>query len=136
MTEPTPSQGDPKVLVVGSNPILRHGIAEYFRLMGLSTAIREASPADSLASVPAANWTLIVLDLEGTPDLGILPVLRATVPTIPVLVLKIRGRGANAQCILAGGATGCLTKDSPAAVWTQAFKAVAGGGTYCPFEAD
>lgn len=136
MTELTPSKSGPKVLVVGSNPILRHGIAEYFQLMGLATAISEASPADALDTLSAANWAFLVLDLEGTPDLGILPMLRAEAPAIPVLVLKMSGQGPNAQALRAAGATGCLSKSSPAALWTEAFKTLAVGGTYYPSDAD
>ncbi len=136
MTASMSSGAGHSVHVVGSNPTLCRGVADYLRLLSPTTAISEATPEAALEALPTAAWQCVVLDLEDTTDLGILPQLRAARPAMPVLVLGVSGRGASAQAVRAAGAAGYLAKASAAVLWEAAFAAVAAGRTYYAADAD
>ncbi len=136
MTASMSSVAGHSVHVVGSNPALRRGVADYLRLLYPTNAISEAAPAATLEALPTTSWHYIVLDLESTADLGILPQLRAARPGMPVLVLGVSGRGASAQAVRAAGAAGYLAKASAADLWEKAFVAVAAGSTYYAADAE
>jgi DNA-binding NarL/FixJ family response regulator len=131
VTEPEHAPSGLKVLVVGVDPILRRGVAQYLRLTLSSVAVGEASSASEVLEVVRASaWDLIVLDLEGTGDLAPLYQLKRAEPAVPVLVLNVDRAAANAEAAFAGGAAGYLSKGSAAPEWRAAVETVARGAMY------
>jgi DNA-binding NarL/FixJ family response regulator len=120
-----------KVLVVGDDPILRGGIAQYLRLINSSARVSEASSGLEVAGVAGDSaWDLIVLDSEGTGDLARLNHLKQAQPDVPVLVLNLDATPADARAAIAAGAAGYLGRGSPVREWQLAVETVVAGGVY------
>jgi DNA-binding NarL/FixJ family response regulator len=131
MSERAPAPSGLKVLVVGRDPILRGGVAQYLRLTLSSVTVEEASSAlEGLLIFGAAAWDLIVLDLAATRGLEPLIQLKLAIPDVPVLVLNVDPTPESVQEARTAGAAGCLNKGSPAPEWRTAVEIVARGGTY------
>jgi DNA-binding NarL/FixJ family response regulator len=131
MTEPAPAPSGLKVLVIGEDPILRWGIAQYLRVTLPSATVGEASStSEVLEMVRASAWDLIVLDLAGARDVAPLNDLKRAVSDVPILVLNVDPAPANAKAAIAAGATGYLSKGSAAPDWRTAVETVARRGLY------
>jgi two-component system invasion response regulator UvrY len=128
MTKPAPAPSGLKVLVIGADPVLRRGIAQYLRLTIPTVTIAEAlSDSEGLEMVRASAWDVIVLDMSSTSELALLGQFKVAKPDVPILVLHVDPAPANATAAIAAGAAGYLCKGSPAPDWRTAVETVARG---------
>jgi DNA-binding NarL/FixJ family response regulator len=125
MSEPAPAPSVLKVFVIGADPVLRSGIAQYLRVTLPAAMVAEAlTDSTGLETVRASDCGVIVLDLSGTGELAMPVHLKGAKPYVPILVLNVDPSPATAQAALAAGAAPYLSKGSPA------VETVARGGFY------
>ena len=120
-----------KVLVVGNNEVLRHGIIQFLNTLDFSLNAGEASFESVVSDTTAdIDWDLIALDLEGGGDLSILKRINEVWPRVRILVLNSGNTPADVKAAFAAGASGYLAKNGPVQDWRDAFATVAAGGDY------
>jgi two-component system nitrate/nitrite response regulator NarL len=120
-----------KVLVVGSNSVLRRGIVQFLHTLDISLSAGEASFESVMSEfVGDFDWDLVALDFEAGGDLAILKRIREVRPKIPMLVLNSDYTPSDIKAAFAAGASGYLGKSSPVQAWRDAFETVAAGRIY------
>jgi len=102
-----------RVLVVDDHAIVRQGMRRILSEADVASIGEAATAAEALALIGAEHWDVVVLDV-GLPDrsgLEALKEIKATHPTLPVLVLTVFGEEPYAARALKAGAAGFLTKE-------------------------
>ena len=136
MTKHAKPSVDLKVLVVGNNGVLRHGIAQFLNTLDISLSAGEATFVSVLSEmIGDSDWDLIALDFEEGGDLAILKHISEVRPGMRMLALNSHNTPADIRAALAAGASGYLGKSSPVQAWRDAFEIVAAGGRYPPVSA-
>lgn len=105
---------NPRVLLVDDHPVVRSGVKQ--ELAGTGVIVDEAGSAEEAADrLREAAYDIVVLDitLPHRSGLDLLKELQRDRPELPVLVLSMHPAAQFARRVLAAGAAGYLTKDSP-----------------------
>jgi DNA-binding NarL/FixJ family response regulator len=121
------------VLLVDDHPVVRTGVKQ--QLAGTGITVEEAGTADeALARLRAGRCDIVVLDITmpGRSGLDLLKDLRRERPALPVLVLSMHPAAQFARRVLAAGAWGYLTKDSPPGELSRAIAMLRAGQRYIP----
>lgn len=102
-----------RVLLVDDHPVVRQGLRLLIEREKDLTVCGEAEDAPTaLRLIQERKPDLVVVDisLKGGNGLDLLKDLRATVPTLPVLVLSIHDENVYAERVLRAGARGYIMK--------------------------
>jgi two-component system, NarL family, invasion response regulator UvrY len=125
-----------KILVVDDHPIVRAGLR---RLLAEETAFEMQEAADgreALAAFREHHPDLVILDLSmpGRGGLEVIARLKLEDDGVRVLVLSMHQDAVYAMRALRAGATGFISKNSPADRLLEAIRRVAAGQTYIEHE--
>ena len=121
------------VLLVDDHPVVRNGVKQ--ELAGMGVIVDEAGSAEeAVEHMRARPCDILVLDitLPGRSGLELLKYVRRTQPHTPVLVLSMHPAAQFARRVLAAGASGYLTKDSPPGELARAIARLRSGQRYLP----
>jgi len=111
--QPPAARGRKRVLVVDDHPLMREGIAQWIRRApDLEVCGEAGSAAEALALAAKTRPDLVLTDiaLPGRDGLELIKDLRASHPSIPVLVLSMHEESLYAGRALRAGARGYLMK--------------------------
>ena len=115
-----------RVLVVGSDPLARSGIAAMLAgRPGVAVAGQAGADEDVAGAAEVYGADVVVWDLGADPALG---VERLSAPALAPVAALLGGASAAAQA-WAAGARGLLHRDTPPELLAAAVVAVAEGGT-------
>lgn len=121
------------ILLVDDHPVVRNGVKQ--ELSGMGVTVDEAGSAEeAVEHLRAKPCDILVLDitLPGRSGLELLKYVRRTRPRTPVLVLSMHPAAQFARRVLAAGASGYLTKDSPPGELARAIARLRNGQRYLP----
>ncbi len=121
------------VLVVDDHAVVRQGLRHILgQTPDLEVGGEAANGAEALRQVREHEYDVILLDisLPGENGVDVLKELRAASPQLPVLVLSMHSGEQYAVRSLEAGASGYLTKGSPAEELIAALRRVAQGRVY------
>jgi DNA-binding NarL/FixJ family response regulator len=102
-----------RVLVVDDHPIVRQGLALMIdQEPDLEVCGEAEEAASALAAIAATRPDIVLLDisLPGPDGIEVLKSIRATDPTLPVLVLSMHDESVYAERALRAGANGYIMK--------------------------
>ncbi len=126
-----------KILVADDHPMVRTGLrallSERYSLSDIGEA---ASGAEVLQALQAGTWDLLILDLN-MPDrsgIDILREVRATFPTVKVLVLSVLPERQYALNVIKAGASGYLPKECAPKDLLDAVRVILQGRRYVSTE--
>jgi len=127
-----------KVLVIDDHALIRDALRRVLKELRRDAAVLEASSAAEALEIIAkhADIGLILLDLN-LPDrdgFSLLAELRASHPTVSVVVLSALQDRANVVRALEAGALGYIPKSAKRKVMLSALELVFAGGIYIPPE--
>ncbi len=104
-----------RVLLVDDHPVVRRGLRELLSTAFPGVTIHEAGTgARAVGLIATEPWSLVLLDLS-LPDYSGLEVLRrirASKPTLPVLMLSMHAADRFARLAIAAGASGYVMKNA------------------------
>lgn len=122
-----------RVLCVDDHAIFRHGVKMLLLQYDRHMKIGEASTAEeAMRLLRETRWDVVILDLS-LPDrsgLQLLTEIRATQPSLPVVVLSMHADDEYAVRALRAGASGYVTKESAPDELTKAIEALLKGERY------
>lgn len=123
----------PKILITDDHELVREGLKRILLDRGAVRQVGEANNArEALELVRREKWSLVILDLT-LPDrsgLEVLKDIKATHPTLPVLILTILPEEQVAMRVLRAGADGFLSKGSAARDLIGAVNTILAGGKH------
>ncbi len=122
-----------RILLVDDHPVVRQGIKQVLSGAFHPALVGEAANAEEgMIEIRNTDWDVMVLDLSlpGASGLDLLKDLRRERPTLPVLVLSMHPPDQFARRAMNAGASGYLTKDSPATELVKAVGEVMAGRRY------
>ena len=126
-----------KILVADDHPMVRAGLrALLSERYSLSDTGEAASGAEVLKTLQSGPWDLLILDLN-MPDrsgIDILREVRATYPTVKVLVLSMLPERQYALNVIKAGASGYLPKECAPKDLLDAVRAILQGRRYVSAE--
>ncbi len=102
-----------RVLVVDDHPIVRQGLALMIdQEPDLEVCGEAEEAASALAAIAASRPDVVLLDisLPGPDGIEVLKAIRATDPSLPVLVLSMHDESVYAERALRAGANGYIMK--------------------------
>jgi DNA-binding NarL/FixJ family response regulator len=122
-----------RVFIADDHAIVRHGLRELLSSCGDMQVVGEASDGRQLLNVAeTVDCDVVILDLSLPRVNGpeVLKRLRASRPSLPVLVLTMYPEDQYAVALLRNGASAYLCKDRPSHELLDAIRKVASGKTY------
>jgi DNA-binding NarL/FixJ family response regulator len=122
-----------RVLLVDDHPIVREGLASRLELEGDMTVCGLAESAQEAMDLIGKSTPDIVvtdLSLSGKPGLELIKDIRATRPTLPILVLSIHDEELWAERVLRAGAQGYVMKAQATEKVIDALRRVLEGGLW------
>lgn len=128
-----PRKNTTKILMVDDHAIVREGLK---RILGgvadMEVRGEAATVTEALKLLRQQPFDLVLLDiaLPGKSGLELLKLLKAEVPTLPVLILSMYPEDQYAVRVLKQGASGYLTKETAPELLVHAIRKVAAGGRY------
>ena len=126
------------ILLVDDHPIVQEAVVGLLQATGsfskISTAISLAAAQGILQQ--DADYALILLDLELQDSAGTkaMTILRGLYSQIPMLIFSATATTETIVEAFKGGASGFVSKSTPASALLEAIKVVLGGGIYLPVE--
>lgn len=116
---------DHAVMLAGLTHLL--SAAPDLQVVGTATDGRQV-----LQAAESGGWDVLVLDLSlpRVSGLEVLRRLRATMPTLPILILSMYPEDQYALRMMGEGASAYLSKERPPEDVLAAIRKLAGGGTY------
>ena len=122
-----------KILIADDHAVVRGGLKQFLMAADDVAEVAEASTgAETLTMTRSNNWDALLLDIT-LPDLNGLEVLKRVKrerPDLPVLIFSMFSEDDFAVPAFDAGASGYLTKNSPASQILIAIRTVVGGGRY------
>ena len=126
-----------KILVCDDHALFRAGLTAALRDLSVETEVLEAADSDAaMAAIDEHEIDLLLLDLQlpGVDGWSTLRALRASHPTLPVVIVSASEDPADVRAALDAGASGFIPKNSPTPVMLAALEVVFSGGVYIPPE--
>lgn len=125
-----------KLLLADDHTLFRAGMKRLLDDLGEGVEITEAcNGAEVLRLVESrADFDLLLLDLNmpGLNGLEMLETLRRQSPETPVVILSAEENPATVRAVMAGGASGFISKTAHDEVMLNALRLVLAGGVYLP----
>ena len=124
-----------KILLVDDHPLFRGGLKYLLQSLDEHLELDEAgncSQAEALATQRAYDLVLVDLKMPGVGGLDALTVVRAALPSTPVVVVSGEDDPAVVRAAIECGAMGFIPKSSTPEVMIQALKLVLAHGIYLP----
>ena len=125
-----------KVLIADDHALVRIGLVSMLSKWQPHVEIQEAAnAAEVMTQVTGGSaLDLILLDLymPGADRCDLLVKVRATCPSVPVLVLSASESAVDAREVLGHGAVGFLSKSAPCELLLSVLDLILAGGTYVP----
>lgn len=104
-----------RILLVDDHAVVRSGMKQILHDICAPAEIGEAADAgEALAAVRDGRWDLVFLDirLPGRSGVEVLQQIKASRPSLPVLILSTYPESQYAVRLIRAGAAGYLTKDA------------------------
>ena len=122
-----------RLLIADDHTIVREGLKRIFaRTADIVVAAEAANAHEVLAQLQSDTFDLLLLDMS-MPDVrgtDLLTSVKATVPTLPVVILTMHNEVQMAARALKAGASGYIVKDSDPETLLLAIRKVSSGGRY------
>jgi DNA-binding NarL/FixJ family response regulator len=123
-----------RILLADDHALFRSGLSLVLQQLGPEVSIIEACNFDEALDQASSDLDLVLLDLnmpgmDGPAGLGR---IRASVATVPVVVISASEDVADIEQLLEAGAVGYIPKSSSSQVMLSALALVLAGGTYVP----
>jgi DNA-binding NarL/FixJ family response regulator len=122
-----------RVLVVDDHEFTREGVIRILMdNFSITKVIRAGTYEDAMEQIENGKFDFMILDinLPGKSGLEVLTSVRASQPSLPILVLSMVPVSQYARRVLQAGATGYMTKSEPAEEFLKAVRAVSQGLRY------
>ena len=122
-----------RVLVVDDHEFTREGVIRILTdNFSIAKVIRAGTYEDAMEQIENGKFDFMILDinLPGKSGLEVLTSVRASQPSLPILVLSMVPVSQYARRVLQAGATGYMTKSEPAEEFLKAVRAVSQGLRY------
>jgi DNA-binding NarL/FixJ family response regulator len=122
-----------RVLVVDDHPVVRQGLAELIdQTPDLRVCAQADNPAQAMAAIKESKPNVVVTDLslEGASGIDLLEAIKASYPTLPLLVLSMHDESLYAERALHAGAKGYIMKERPIQEVMIAIRKVIAGELY------
>jgi len=122
-----------RVLIADDHPVVRQGIKQILQdAPGISVGGEAKDGHETLRKVREGGWDGLVLDLNmpGPHGLDLFHQVKATAPTLPILVLSIHTEDQFAVRLLKAGAAGYVAKESVPDELVKAVRKICSGGKY------
>ena len=122
-----------RVLVADDHPVVRTGLERILAEQSGVTVVGEASDGDEVLTLlqqVAADILLLDVSMPGPGFVPLMQELRATHPSVRILVLSVHSEDQYALRALRAGARGYLTKDHSPEELVAAVRKVYRGGRY------
>jgi two-component system, NarL family, invasion response regulator UvrY len=122
-----------RVLVVDDHEFTREGVIRILTdNFSITKIVRAGTYEAAMEQIENGKFDLMILDinLPGKSGLGVLTSVRASQPSLPILVLSMVPVSQYARRVLQAGATGYMTKSEPAEEFLKAVRAVSQGLRY------
>ncbi len=125
-----------KVLLIDDHPLIIAALSDVIRSMVSHVEVKGVGSAQSAreALLQDPNMDLVLLDLKLGEDDGfeLLAEMRATYPSLPVVVVSASDRGSDVIRAIDLGAMGFVPKRASSDTLHEALKLVMSGGIYVP----
>lgn len=125
-----------KILVVDDHPLILEALHHVLKQLDAQVRVHDAQSAAQMDAMLRdhgdADLLLLDLGLPGTDGLALLSQVRASHPTIPVVVLSASDARDNVMRAIDLGAMGFIPKSSSNQVMLGALRLVLSGGVYLP----
>lgn len=122
-----------KILIADDHAVVRGGLRQYLtETPGVELVAEAKTGTEALDLVRKSDWDIMLLDIT-LPDLNGLEVLKRVKrerPNLAVLIFSMFSEDDFAVPAFDAGASGYLTKDSPASQILIAIQTVVAGGRY------
>ncbi|MGE5387048.1 MAG: response regulator [Betaproteobacteria bacterium] len=122
-----------EILLADDHAIIRDGLRQILaETDDLVVAGEAANGQQLLEKLAQRTWDALVLDISmpGRNGLDLMRQIRASCPTMPILVLSMHQEEQYAVRALQAGAAGYLTKESDAELLVSVVRKIANGGMY------
>jgi DNA-binding NarL/FixJ family response regulator len=122
-----------KILVADDHSVVRNGLVQILKELGLAEIVEEASDGkEALEKIMTGKYDFVILDISmpGLSGLEILETLKARQKKVNVLILSLYPHKQFAVRALKLGASGYLSKDSAREEITLAIKKISAGEKY------
>lgn len=122
-----------RVLVVDDHEFTREGVIRILMdNFSTSKIVRAGTYETAMEQIENGKFDFMILDinLPGKSGLEVLTSVRASQPSLPILVLSMVPVSQYARRVLQAGATGYMTKSEPAEEFLKAVRAVSQGLRY------
>lgn len=122
-----------EIIIVDDHAVVREGLKRILSTFDDIAICGEAANApDALVELRRRSFDLLLLDvsLPGRTGLELLKMIKAELPTLPVLILSAYTEDQYAVRALRDGADGYLNKESAPDLLVTAIRKVASGGKY------
>jgi DNA-binding NarL/FixJ family response regulator len=122
-----------RVLVVDDHEFTREGVIRILTdNFSITKIVRAGTYEAAMEQIENGKFDLMILDINipGKNGLEVLTSVRASQPSLPILVLSMVPVSQYARRVLQAGATGYMTKSEPAEEFLKAVRAVSQGLRY------
>ncbi len=133
MTATKAANGSIKIMIADDHPIFRQGLKHTFSETTDIEVVGEVENGDDLLDQLAksnANLVLLDISMPGKSSLEVLKILRTHHSKIPVLMLSVYSEDQYAVRFIKTGASGYMTKETPAKELIEAIRKIARGGKF------
>ena len=133
MTATKAANGSIKIMIADDHPIFRQGLKHTFSETTDIEVVAEVENGDDLLDQLAksnANLVLLDISMPGKSSLEVLKILRTHHSKIPVLMLSVYSEDQYAVRFIKTGASGYMTKETPAKELIEAIRKIALGGKF------
>lgn len=133
MTATKTANGLIKIMIADDHPIFRQGLKHTFSETIDIEVVGEVENGDDLLdqlTKSEANLVLLDISMPGKSSLEVLKNLRTHHSDIPILMLSVYPEDQYAVRFIKTGASGYMTKDSPAKELIDAIRKIARGGKF------
>jgi DNA-binding NarL/FixJ family response regulator len=125
-----------KVVICDDHALFRDGLRLVLADLDDSPELVDFATVDQLFDHLSADdeidLVLLDLNLPGSDGMATLRALRASHPTVPVVIVSASEEVADIRSVLAAGAAGFVPKSSPSSILLAALRMVLSGGIYVP----
>ena len=122
-----------RLLIANNHPVVCEGLKQIFaRASDIEVAAEAENGEETLQQVRDGTFDLLLLcmNIQDISSIGLIGLIHACRPDLPILVCTIHNKVETASCALKAGARGIITKGSKPEQWLEAVRTASSGDIY------